>query len=100
LLSISISTGLSRVVYKKQEKLIREYSDGSAFFNLYREYSLRQENYLGIPISLKIFLVPIRYYGISMEFYANINKGSNYFSKNLSSQFGILRNELKPKKKL
>jgi hypothetical protein len=100
LLSINISSGISRVVYKKQDALIKEYTQGSGLFNIYREYSMYKENYIGVPISLKLFLLPLKYYGVGLEFYANINKGSNYFSINLSSQFGKLRNSLKQKKKI
>jgi hypothetical protein len=90
-LSLSISSGMSNVTFVKQDVLLREYSEGTGLFNIYREYSLYKTSYLGLPISLKLFFKLIKKLSAGMEFYANINGGSNFFSLNLSSQLSVLR---------
>jgi hypothetical protein len=91
LLSLSISSGISNVTFVKQDILLREYSEGTGLFNIYREYSLYKTSYLGLPISLKLFFQLVKQFSAGIEFYANINEGSNFFSLNLTSQLGFLR---------
>jgi hypothetical protein len=95
LLSLSISTGISKIIFKKQDGLTKIYTTDEWFLNEYREYNLITESQLGIPISIKIFLVPLQYYGTGLEFYANINKQANFFCFSFISEFGKLRNKMK-----
>jgi hypothetical protein len=91
LLSLSISSGISNVTFVKQDVLLREYSEGTGLFNIYREYSLYKTSYFGVPISLKLFFELMKQFSAGVEFYANINGESNFFSLNLTSQLTLLR---------
>jgi hypothetical protein len=90
-LSLCISSGISNVTFVKQDILLREYSEGTGPFSIYREYSLYKTSYFGLPVSLKLFFKLIKQFSAGIELYANINGRSNFFSLNLSSQLRMLK---------
>jgi hypothetical protein len=91
LFTLCISSGIGNVTFIKQDVLLREYSEGTGLFNIYREYSLSKSSYFGVPISLKLFFRFMKKLNAGVEFYSNINGASNFFSISLSSQFRVLR---------
>ncbi len=83
----SISAGIGFIEGIERGKYLSR--DGTGWFAP-RYYEKIRFYTIGIPITAKMFWVPLRFYGIGLELYANINKNP-FYEINFCHQFGKLR---------
>lgn len=67
------------------------YVDGETWHELADGYESKRYKTIGFPVSVKVFIVPFRFYGLGVDLYANINKKSSFYGVNICHQFGLLR---------
>lgn len=83
----SISAGVGWVTNVQEGKLLSR--EGGWLFSSYTYEKLTYHN-IDFPISAKIFWVPLKFYGIGVELFVNINKNT-FYGINFCHQFGKLR---------
>lgn len=88
----SISGGLGYINSEETGAFISR--EGSWLFGYYT-YEKIQRSSVGIPISFQTFWVPAKFYGIGLDFYANINSINSFYTVSLCHQFGKLRPSVK-----
>lgn len=91
----SISGGLGYVYSQEKGEFI---SREAVWFFGYYTFEKIKKSTVGIPISFKIFYIPTKYYGIGLDFYANINSNNTFYTASLCHQFGKLRPAVKKRK--
>lgn len=84
----SISGGISYVYSEQEGDLISR--EVGWFFGRYNYQSIKTAS-VGLPLSFKTMWIPTKYYGIGIDFYANINRINSFYSINFCHQFGRLR---------
>ena len=67
------------------------YIEGETWQKLEAEYESKNFKKIGLPISLKGFFVPFRYYGLGVDIYANINEAGSFYGIYFCHQFGLLK---------
>lgn len=67
------------------------YLEGETWHKVADEYESKNYRIIGLPISLKGFIVPFRYYGLGVDLYANINSASTFYGIYVCHQFGLLK---------
>jgi len=91
----SISGGLGYVYSEEKGEFISR--EGVWFFGYYTFEKIKKSTF-GIPLSFKIFYIPTKFYGIGLDFYANINANNTFYTASLCHQFGKLRPAVKKRK--
>ena len=91
----SISGGLGYVSSQEKGEFISR--EGIWFFGYYTFEKIKKST-VGIPISFKIVYIPTKFYGIGLDFYANINANNTFYTASLCHQFGKLRPGVKKRK--
>ena len=91
----SISGGLGYVYSEEKGEFISR--EGIWFFGYYTFEKIKKST-VGIPISFKIVYIPTKFYGIGLDFYANINVNNTFYTASLCHQFGKLRPAVKKRK--
>ena len=91
----SISAGVGYVFTEEKGAIISR--EGGWLFGI-NTYEKLNHSTIGVPISLKTFWVPVKFYGIGIDFNANINSKSSFYSVNFCHQIGKLRAAKKKKK--
>ena len=91
----SISGGLGYAYSDEKGEFISR--EGGWFFGYYTFEKIKK-NTIGFPISFKIFYIPTKFYGIGLDFYANINPNNTFYTASLCHQFGKLRSAVKKRK--
>lgn len=93
----SVSAGIGLVTFVQQGKLI---STSGGWFSSYSNYEKNTAHTIGVPISVKLFWVPLSFTGVGLELFANINSKNTFYGINFSRQFGKLRPAIKNDKNL
>ena len=93
----SISGGLGFLKSEEMGDFISR--DGGWIFGYYT-YDKIKRSAVGIPISFQTFWIPAKFYGIGLDFYANINSINSFYTISFCHQFGKLRPAIKRKKTL
>ena len=91
----SISGGLGYVYSQEKGEFI---SREAVWFFGYYTFEKIKKSTVGIPISFKIVYIPTKFYGIGLDFYANINSNNTFYTASLCHQFGKLRPAVKKRK--
>ena len=91
----SISGGLGYVYSQEKGEFI---SREAVWFFGYYTFEKIKKSTVGIPISFKIVYIPTKFYGIGLDFYANINANNTFYTASLCHQFGKLRPAVKKRK--
>ena len=91
----SISGGLGYVYSQEKGEFI---SREAVWFFGYYTFEKIKKSTVGIPISFKIVYIPTKFYGIGLDFYANINANNTFYTASLCHQFGKLRPGVKKRK--
>ena len=91
----NISGGLGFI--RSQEKGAFISREGFWLFGYYN-YEKINKSTIGIPISFQTFWIPTKFYGVGLDFYANINANNSFYVVSFCHQFGKLRTSLKRKK--
>ena len=91
----SISGGLGYINSEEAGAFISR--EGGWLFGYYN-YERIKKSSVGIPISFQTFWIPTKFYGIGLDFYANINSINSFYTVSLCHQFGKLRPAIKNKK--
>lgn len=84
----SISAGIACVKSEHKGKLLSR--EGGWLFATYTYEKIKHYT-IGFPLSVKIFWVPLRFYGLGTELYANLNTVNPFYGINFCHQFGKLR---------
>ena len=91
----SINGGLAFL--KSEESGAFVSREGGWIFGYYTYEKIKRSS-IGIPISFQTFWIPAKFYGVGLDFYANINSISSFYTLSFCHQFGKLRPSLKKKK--
>ncbi len=67
------------------------YLEGETWHKIADQYHSKNYQTIGLPISIKGFIVPFRYYGLGVDLYANINSASSFYGIYLCHQVGLLK---------
>lgn len=84
----SISAGIGFIEGIEKGKFLS--TDGTGWFAPHYYEKIRFYT-IGIPITAKMFWVPLRFYGIGLELYVNINIKNTFYGIIFCHQFGKLR---------
>lgn len=61
------------------------------------QYEIEKFTTIGIPLKLGFKFIPAKFISIGLDLQSNINLESSYFTIFLGLEFGILRNQIKPR---
>jgi hypothetical protein len=83
-----VSAGIGWVTSVQKGKLLSRQGD---WFSSVSSYEKITHHTIGFPISVKAFWVPLKFYGLGIELFININSIKTFYGINLCHQFGKLK---------